>query len=382
MTAPVSSTALAPVPPAAPVQPLPVPITASGRTGWVAGVVILAVLLALYLAVMYGMLLGNVGAVVAAIVALVPLAVVVIVVLRVDRWEPEPRRLLWFAGLWGAIGAMALTQLYLYAFGTADEWARIVIQAPILEEITKAVGVFLIFLFARRFFDGPVDGLVYGGLIGAGFAFTENIQYFGDALAGGGLGGLGFSFFLRGLLSPFVHVIATGLTGLALGLAVRHGLPRGSCLIWGSVGLVAAIMFHGLWNWTALVELQAFLFGVYPFLQVPLFAVFVVGVVYLLRKEQQTTAARLTEYANVGWFTPEEVTMLSTPKGRREALRWAAAQPGDRRPAMRKMISAGTGLASARQRALSGRDPLAATVDEPAFLQAIVAARAEVLRPS
>ncbi|WP_396659550.1 PrsW family intramembrane metalloprotease [Microbacterium sp.] len=378
MTATSSPVALAPAAPAAPVAPIPVPVTAARRAGWITGIVLLALLLAFYLAVLYGMLLGNIIAIIAAFAALVPLAIVVAVVVRVDRWEPEPHRLLWFAGLWGAIGSIALTELYLMLFGTADVFASIVIQAPILEEITKGIGVLLLFLFARRFFDGPVDGLVYGGLVGAGFAFTENIQYFGQALAAGGFDALGESLFLRGLLSPFVHVIATGLTGLALGLAARRGLSRGGCLAWGLGGLAAAIAFHGLWNFTMVT--MPFEVG-YPLIQVPLFALFVWGVVYLLRKEQKLTAARLTEYANVGWFTPAEVIMLSTPKGRREALRWAATQPGDRRPEMRKLITAATGLAYARERAMSGRDTLASTVDEPAFLQAVVAARSEVLRP-
>ena len=52
------------------------------------------------------------------------------------------------------------------------------VQAPIVEEVGKGLGLLLLFVTARRAFDGPVDGVVYGALIGAGFALTENIQYF------------------------------------------------------------------------------------------------------------------------------------------------------------------------------------------------------------
>ena len=38
-------------------------------------------------------------------------------------------------------------------------------------------------IFRRREFDGIVDGIVYAGLVAAGFAFTENILYFGRAFA-------------------------------------------------------------------------------------------------------------------------------------------------------------------------------------------------------
>ena len=40
-------------------------------------------------------------------------------------------------------------------------------------------------MFRRREFDGVVDGVVYAGLVAAGFAFTENILYFGARVRGG-----------------------------------------------------------------------------------------------------------------------------------------------------------------------------------------------------
>ena len=43
----------------------------------------------------------------------------------------------------------------------------------------RAPGLLLLFFLRRRTFDGPIDGVVYAGIIAAGFAFTENILYFG-----------------------------------------------------------------------------------------------------------------------------------------------------------------------------------------------------------
>ena len=58
----------------------------------------------------------------------------------------------------------------------------------------------LIFIVGRRFFDGPVDGIVYAATVASGFAFTENIQYFGlqVAEAGGFDGTVGEIFIVRG----------------------------------------------------------------------------------------------------------------------------------------------------------------------------------------
>src|SRR5205809_319359 len=79
-------------------------------------------------------------------------------------------------------------------------------------------------LFRRREFDGVVDGIVLAGLSGLGFAFTENVLYFGRAFLAGqeqslttGFFAVGFTFVLRGVLSPFAHPLFTAMTGIGLG---------------------------------------------------------------------------------------------------------------------------------------------------------------------
>ncbi|BAS09146.1 conserved hypothetical protein [Arthrobacter sp. Hiyo4] len=57
------------------------------------------------------------------------------------------------------------------------------VQAPIVEEFAKSLGLLMILLLARKHFDGPVDGIVFAFTIAGGFAFTENILYFGRAIA-------------------------------------------------------------------------------------------------------------------------------------------------------------------------------------------------------
>ena len=52
--------------------------------------------------------------------------------------------------------------------------------APVVEESVRGLAILLILWFQRRELDGVVDGLVYAGLAGAGFA-TENILYLGRA---------------------------------------------------------------------------------------------------------------------------------------------------------------------------------------------------------
>ncbi|WP_082914185.1 PrsW family intramembrane metalloprotease [Microbacterium sp. H83] len=373
-----------PYSPPAPVAPAPAPglpaLPPARRGGRIALGVLFGFLGLLLLALIayFGLFLGPLASIIGLVLALVPLAVVFFVVRMIDRWEPEPKSLVFFAIAWGAIAAVGLTLLVdlglSLLFGARGEVASAVVQAPIVEELWKGVGVFLIFLIARRSFDGPVDGVVYGALVGAGFAFTENIQYFAISLIEGGSGQLTVTFILRAVMSPFAHAMFTALTGLAIGLAARRNASAGATLGFGLLGMLGAMLLHGLWNGSSFVNF----FLLYFVLQVPLFVGFIFGIVALRREEARLTRARLGDYAAAGWFTPEEVTMLATPAGRRTGLRWAAQLRGDRRPLMREFIKDATTLASVRQRAITGRDPLA-PVEEQALLNRARAARAALL---
>lgn len=327
--------------------------------------------------------LGTGASLIGMIVALVPFAVVLFAVRVIDRWEPEPRGLVVFAVAWGAIASVGIALLVdlgvTLLLGRGDSVARdlfsSVIQAPVVEEAAKALGLLLIFVTARRAIDGPVDGIVYGALVGAGFAFTENIQYFAISYLDGGAGDLTATFFVRGILSPFAHAMFTAVTGFALGLAARRGVTGGRVFGPLGLGLLGAIALHAFWNGSAML---GDFFALYLTLQVPLFIGFMIGVLALRREEARLTHARLGEYAAAGWFTPQEVDMLATPAGRREALRWAKTLRTDRSPIMREFIADATALAAARQRAMSGRDAAAAE-DESVLLKRTAAARASLL---
>lgn len=366
-----------------PSQPVPVQ-PRRGRTApvWALGILVLI------LVGLVGYFLTAIGpsaSIIGALLALVPLAAVLFAVRLIDRWEPEPWGLLAFAVAWGAIASVGIALLVdlglSMVFGArdtlADDAFRSVVQAPVVEELAKGLGVLIIFLSARRAFDGPVDGVVYGALVGAGFAFTENIQYFAISFIEGGVGDASATFFVRGILSPFAHVMFTSVTGFALGLAARRGIGGARALGPWLMGIAGAIALHALWNGSALF---GDFFVLYMVLQVPLFILFIVGVIGLRREESRLTRTRLSDYAAAGWFTPQEVDMLATPSGRKAGMTWAGTLRGDRRDLMRGFIRDATALAAARQRAITGRDP-AATEDEQVLLARTAAARAALFAP-
>ncbi|MDF2554635.1 MAG: hypothetical protein K0R60_530 [Microbacterium sp.] len=379
---PLAQPAMAPAGPivAPTTAPPPVPATPRRAVGlyvWLGGVlVVVAVLLVGY----FLQAIGPGASLLGMFLALLPLTAVLFVLRLVDRWEPEPRGLVILALGWGAIVSVAIALgvdlLIVLTFGRSGtafgDFLQTVVQAPVVEEVAKGLGVLLLFVAARRWFDGPVDGIVYGGLIGAGFAFTENIQYFAQAWIEGGAELATTTFFVRGILSPFAHVMFTAVTGFALGLAARRGASAGAALGPWLAGLVGAIALHALWNGSAVL---GDFFALYTALQVPLFLVFIGGILMLRREESRLTRARLGEYAAAGWFTAQEVDMLATRAGRRTAIAWARTLQGDKASVMRRFIADATALAAARQRVLSGRDR-SASADERALLERATASRA------
>ena len=358
------------------------------RPGLLVGIIVggIVLLIALILVVAYFLLfLGPGLSVLGGLLALVPLAIVLLGVRWIDRWEPEPRLLLLIAFLWGATVSIVIALVvdvgasYLYAAsGTTVNgtvFLQTAVQAPVIEEVGKGLGILLIYLVARRYFDGPVDGIVFAALVGGGFAFTENIQYFAIQIAESGTldFAVGEIFFIRGILSPFAHVMFSAFTGFFIGLAARKGTALGGIVMF-LVGLVPAILLHAFWN--------GVLFFIYDFyayylvVQMPLFAIAVLGVILLRRREAQMTQLRLGEYAAAGWFNPTEVNTLGTAGGRRQARAWARQRGLGK--VMNEYIKDATHLAFTRNRIVSGRDGIGSQQDEAVLLAQVTESRARL----
>ncbi len=318
------------------------------------------------------------------IMALVPLAIVFFGIRWVDRWEPEPRLAVVFAFLWGAAVAVAIAlivgtavEIFYQVGGGGDPFLYdvfgSVVQAPLVEEGGKGLGLLILFWAARKHFDGPVDGIVYAAWVAGGFAFTENILYFGSQLLDSG--GFDFDvfmvFLIRGIMSPFAHVMFTACIGIALGFAARRGVGPFAAIGFFFLGLIPAVLLHALWN--GALYLVSDFFGYYFVVQVPLFIGAVLIAIFLRRQESKITRDRLAEYAAVGWFNPEEVVALATPAGRRQSLAWARQRGKGRE--MKRYIHEATRLAFARQRIITGRQRASAEADEAVLLSSIVESR-------
>jgi RsiW-degrading membrane proteinase PrsW (M82 family) len=197
----------------------------------------------------------------AILAAAIPTAIYSMLIWWLDRYEKEPLWLIAVAFFWGSLPAIGLALLFEIVLSAplasspigpgVTSWGL----APLVEEPVKALALIGLFVFARGEFDGALDGIVYGALVGFGFSMTENVIYFVRYVPD--LSGL---FWLRGVFFGLNHAFFTSLVGLALG-SVRYQRRRwvGTAALSG--GLALAILFHALHNFAVRYEFAGLFFS-------------------------------------------------------------------------------------------------------------------------
>jgi RsiW-degrading membrane proteinase PrsW (M82 family) len=197
----------------------------------------------------------SAGVVISFLATALPTALWTRLIWWCDRYEREPIPLVTAAFLWGAIPAVILSLIAEELLGVpfagiggplVSEVISSSAIAPLVEELAKGTALFLILRLWPAEFDDVLDGILYGALIGFGFAMTENLFYFLSALDEGGWVQWGVVVFMRSVLFGLNHAFFTAFTGAGLGYAATTcGLRRRLALL---AGLIAAILVHALHN--------------------------------------------------------------------------------------------------------------------------------------
>ncbi len=265
------------------------------------------------------------GVILALIVGFVPMIIYALILWWFDRYEREPLGLLVAAFLWGAIPAIIFSLIAELMLDVPISWfvnpatATFVgsaVVAPVVEEAFKGTALLLLLLFHYHEIDSVLDGIVYGGLVGFGFAAVENVLYFGSALMETGLSGFLFLALFRAFLFGLNHALFSGFVGLGMALArtakdwsVKLGAPL--------IGLLAGITAHTIhnasvtlgaeWGWPCLFTLVSDWGGV-----LILFAV----VIWTGMRERRWIERYLAEEVEQGTLSREDYETVSSHIGR------------------------------------------------------------------
>ncbi len=291
---------------------------------------------------------GLVRVLAALTIPLIPALGVTLLIALFDRYEREPWLTLSGAFIWGALIAIpptlllerALSSMLLLhlnasagpsgAFAFAGGQAII---AGVIEEAVKGAGLVLLLLALRDEFDNVTDGILYGLLIGAGFAIVENFVYF--ALSPNNE--LPFLVLARIVLGWLSHSTFTALFGAGLGYARECATrPRRRWLLFPLLGLFAAILLHTFFDFVVfgatalagqnipalsptLLTLCTLLLGYGPLFLAQ--AVLLRLLLAALDREAETVRAYLSDELLAGVVLPDEYLLLQDARLRSAAER-------------------------------------------------------------
>lgn len=194
---------------------------------------------------------NTLGIIYAILSGLVPASLWLWFWLRQDKEHPEPKGLIFLSFILG----MAAVIFVLPAEKMAnelilDEKTRLIAWAAI-EEIAKYGAVSLLALHSK-FLDEPLDYPIYFIVTAIGFAALENIIYVIEPLRNGEMVTGLITGNLRFLGATVLHINASALPGIALGLTFYSGwLSKKFMLL---VGLSLSIVLHSVFNFFIMVD--------------------------------------------------------------------------------------------------------------------------------
>lgn len=210
-----------------------------------------------------------------------------------DKLHPEPRGLIMLAFLVGMLAtAIAYPiEIYIAKHVNGSDLTLLTLWA-ITEETLKFLGIYLVAL-RSKYFDEPIDAVIYFITIALGFAALENAMFLfnplgdGDALATILLGNFRF------IGATLLHVAASGLIGVMLAFSF-YDLRR-KRVISSLIGLALAIALHTLFNFSIIISEGTYLYQIFVGLWI-----FVIGIILACEKIKMLAPRSHVEYPHTG----------------------------------------------------------------------------------
>jgi protease PrsW len=323
-------------------------------------------LIAIVALVLVVMQRGPAPTLVGLLLGLLPIPLLVALILYLDRLEPEPRALL--AAIFGAgagiavitallgralhTGAITTPDLEPHASLTAAVSVSAAIGGALVAETLNGLVLVALLASRRTEIDGVEDGVVYGSMIGLGFALVANV--YGYAVAwNSGVGAIAEEFARRGIFGPAFQALFTSLIGLGVAYAAaRPAAPGRHLAIAG--GWAAAVALDALWNHSA-GKGGAELRITYIILLLALLTLVAVVVADRRRVIGMITSF-LPDFEDPEVVTNQDIRMLASLRMRRRGRQWARLNLGiAAKQAMTQYQLAATELAMACRRRSLGQ---------------------------
>ncbi|MFT4612130.1 MAG: RsiW-degrading membrane proteinase PrsW (M82 family) [Glaciecola sp.] len=185
------------------------------------------------------------------ILAVAPIFIVILYVYFKDKYDKEPKRLLFYSFLLGAIVSIIVTTLIYIVFDMVlplkDEFSvpQQFIKAFLVVGLTEEFSKYIIVRFfnqPKKEFNEPFDGIMYAVMVSMGFAATENIMYVLE------------SGYVTGFLRAFTAVPAHATFGILMGYFMGKAKFSKNRITLNLLGLLFAVTFHGFYDFFLFID--------------------------------------------------------------------------------------------------------------------------------
>jgi RsiW-degrading membrane proteinase PrsW (M82 family) len=219
--------------------------------------------------------------------------------LKEDTLHPEPRGMVILSFLVGMLATAiafplesSVYDLARNTFHVTQGSAFVLFSWATIEEVLKFVGIYIVAL-RTKYFDEPIDAVIYLVTIALGFAALENAMFLfnplgtGDTFAAVTLGNFRF------IGATLLHVAASGMLGVALALtfyqkkAVRIAVALAT--------LFGACVLHALFNFSIIASEGNLLYQVFVVLWI-----FIIGILLLCEKIKRMAPRSHVEHPHTG----------------------------------------------------------------------------------
>ena len=189
--------------------------------------------------------------------AILPVIIIIVYINFKDKYEKEPKKLLFYSFLLGAILSVIISTL-LYSFfdhfltnadelSLYDQFIKAFFVVALIEEFSKYI-IVRFYAQPKKAFNEPFDGIVYSVMVSMGFAAIENLFYVLE-------GGMNVAV-IRSLTAVPAHATFAILMGYYMGIAKFSNHKRAYNLF----GLLLAIISHGTYDFFLFID---FIPGIY-----------------------------------------------------------------------------------------------------------------------
>lgn len=179
------------------------------------------------------------------LISIAPALLIILYIYYSDKYDKEPRHLLFLFFFLGAIGSVliaAASHLFVSRYYPQLEEPIVWIQFCKAFIVVALVEEFSKYIFVRYFaqnhkeFDEPYDGIMYAVMVSMGFAVTENLAY---AFQGG---------IEIALYRAFTAVPAHATFGIIMGYYMGKAKFSRHRVRYNLIGLSLATLFHGIYD--------------------------------------------------------------------------------------------------------------------------------------